>query len=328
MSDHRCMLQIYDAIRSAETIAISGHINPDGDCIGSALGLGTICESMGKTVYHLMNEPVPQHLSYIPGIDRFVTASDAISRCARFDLFIMVDLGDRLRLGESAQVMDAAERTICIDHHKTSTGICELNLIDASASSTCELIAELAFDMRMPVNAMAATVLYAGIITDSNRFLYENARAKTLRLAADLLDHGADADRIYLEEYQMIDANLLAFQGEVIRTMERFNGGRVVMANITSELLTRYGLKMSDVESIVSVMRDIRGVEIACIVKDRGEGEQKVSFRSKCDIDVAELAQRFGGGGHVKASGCTLTMSNADAYKMIRHALGALRWPE
>ncbi len=308
-----------DLIKKSNKVAIAGHLNPDGDCVGSICGLTLILEAMGKEVYPFC-QITGKHLAYIPGTDKLLSYQGQKD----FDLFIMVDLGDRARLGECSKLIEGSKFSINFDHHQVNEGICNLVIQEKEASSTCEIIARFAMDAGLPITENAATALFAGIITDSNRFLYDTARSACMRIGAGLLDLGADAKTVYLNEYQKMNPNFLAFQGKVISTAEFFNSGRIALANITGDMLSEYKLSMPEAEAVVDTLRNLDGVEIAVIVKDVEDKLQKLSLRSKEFYNVSKLASEFSGGGHIKAAGASLHMSNEKAYKTVKARLSEI----
>lgn len=310
---HPTWPRITQAIHEAETIAISGHVNPDGDCLGSILGLGLTLESLGKKVDMVHNER-PSHLAYLPGFDRL----QALNPNKSYDLFVMVDLGDRDRLKESAALLDRAKMTVNFDHHQVNEGVCDLVCQVKDASSTCELLGAYLIDQGFSIPAPAATALFAGITTDSNRFMYDTARARCLRLAADLIDRGADPGLVYLHEYQSVDPRLFAFKGALVDRASFLCEGKVVLATVSQEDLTHYSITMGEAEGVVDVLRNLDGVEVACLVKEMGEKSSKFSFRSKRFFNVEEVARSFGGGGHIKAAGASVSLPKDQAFDQVK----------
>ncbi len=311
--------EAYEQIKKSKKIAIAGHLNPDGDCIGSICGLTLILEDMGKEVYPFC-QGIGKHLSYIPGAKKLITYEGQ----GDFDLFIMVDLGDKARLGKCSALIESSKFSVNFDHHQANEGLCDIVIQDKKASSTCELITKFAIENSLPINNKAATALFAGIITDSNRFLYDTARSACMRIGADLLDLGADADTVYLNEYQKLNLNFLAFQGKVMGQAEFLNSGRISLANITRDLLKEYKLDMPEAEAVVDTLRNLDGVEIAVIVKDVEDNLQKLSLRSKEFYNVSKLAGEFSGGGHIKAAGASLNMTNEAAYNTVKERLSRI----
>lgn len=306
-----------DAIDRANTIAIAGHENPDGDCYGSILGLGLSLIARGKKVRLFADERLA-HFAYLPGFERLEDVDTATS----FDLVIRVDLGGVERMGRGQVLFTNAKTTLNFDHHVGNDGRATIAILDEDASSTCEIIGRFLLEAGFPLPEDAATSLYAGLITDSNRYLYDTAGAHALRLGADLLDHGADAQSVYLHEYQMLDPKRVAFEGEVVREALFLHDGKMAVANVTREKIAPYGLSMSEAEGVVDTLRSLRGVEVAVILKEQESERQKISFRSKEYFNVRDLAASFGGGGHIKAAGAAIAAKNAEAWKILVERLG------
>lgn len=309
-------------LRDAQTVAISGHVNPDGDSYASVLGLGLVLSEAGKTVDMLAEEQI-SHFSYLPAF----ASLRPVDEKRNYDLFIRVDLGDTTRLGRAQIALANSRHSINFDHHLTNDGRCDYAILDPKASSTCEIIAAFLLENGWTISADAATAFYAGITTDSNRFLYDTSGARTHRLAARLLDCGADAKRVYFHEYQNENPKRIAFEGAVVEQALSLHDGRVMLANITQELIAKYGLAMPEAEGVVDTLRNLQGVEVAVILKEQKQDVQKVSFRSKEKVNVAKIAESFGGGGHTKAAGATIEGENKDVFPLLRSVLEGLDRP-
>lgn len=302
----------HDLIESAQTIAIVAHENPDGDAYGSILGLGLALRAAGKTCDCLADERF-SHFAYLPGFD---TLKDVDARQS-YDLVIRVDLGDLKRMGRGASVFTSAQKTLNFDHHLDNDHKSDVLVHEPTASSTCEIIARFLIDTEAPLPPEAATALYAGLTTDSNRYLYDTATAETLRTGADLLECGADKQYVYLYEYQSQDAKRILFEAEVLKNAQFLHRGKVIVANLTREMIEPLGYTMPEVEGVVGMLLSLAGVEVAAILKDQEEMSQKISFRSKSYYNVEKLAKQLGGGGHMKASGAALALSNAEAWTTL-----------
>lgn len=316
---NEAFLAAREAIFNARTIAIAAHENPDGDAYGSILGLGLALEAAGKSCDLLADERFP-HFSYIPGFSQLQSVDEA----RRYDLVIRVDLGDVRRMGRGSAVFSTARKTLNFDHHMENAHDSDILIHEPTASSTCEILARFLLDTGFDVPPAAATALYAGLTTDSNRFLYDTADAGTLRTAADLIDHGADKQYVYLYEYQREDPKLMAFEGDVVRGATFLQDGKVIVANLTHERVAATGYTMPEVEGVVSKLLTLAGVEVAVILKEQEPERQKISFRSKSTYDVQKLAKSLGGGGHQKAAGASLDMTNDEAWPYLISILEGL----
>ena len=296
----------FKLVQQSNNILISAHVNPDGDAIGSSFGLALVLQSLGKNAKIIRNDHYPTNLEFLKREDLYFNDDfDDI------DLFIAVDSADIKRIGISKTYFDKAKSTVCIDHHITNEGYADINIILRS-SSTCEMLAEMLIDYDVYIPQDAATYFYLGILTDTFRFSYVSANSTTLRVAANLLDINADKNLIHENLYEKLNTNLLFFQAEVIA------------AKITRELVRKYGLDFDKIENIVSVLRSIDGIEVSAIVREDGDIEQKLSFRSQNIVDVSEIAKEFGGGGHTRAAGASCKGSVDEVFDILLNRLEKL----
>ena len=304
------------SIDQAQSISICSHISPDGDAVGSSTGLYLALKEMGKDVYLVKNDDFPSNLEFVKHED-FYTGGQAFET----DLFIVTDVSSDDRIGNGIEFHKLAKNSLCIDHHKTNDGFFPNCIIESTLSSTCELIAAILFEGEYKISPLAATFLYLGISTDTHRFQYESTSAETLRIAAKLIDLGADKKMINLALYESLNVNYLLLQAEVINSATRFHDGKFIIASLTNDQLDKYGLDHDETEGLVSILKSITGIEVACLVKEHEELDQKISFRSKETVDVSAIAQEFGGGGHIRASGCTILSNNKDAFDKVYERL-------
>lgn len=307
-------------IQKSRTITICSHINPDGDAIGSSIGLYLALKDLGKEVYLIKNDDFPTNLTFM--MDEFFGEEDIyLDRAIKSDLFIVTDVASKERIGSGIDFFNLSSDALCIDHHKTNSGFCKNNIIEPHMSSTCELIAGLLIDGGYKISNDTASFLYLGISTDTNRFLYESSSADTLRVAATLLERGAAKTLIHNQLYEREDPNYISLQAEVISKAKIFNSNKFILARITNEQLDRYNLDFDHIEGLVSILKSLDGIELSCLVKEDKEDSQKVSFRSKSQIDVSELALEYGGGGHKRAAGCTIKGNNDEVFDLLYRRL-------
>ncbi|MDO4778801.1 MAG: bifunctional oligoribonuclease/PAP phosphatase NrnA [Tissierellia bacterium] len=305
-------LELKKMIDDANVIALCAHINPDGDAIGSSSGLYHILKNMGKDVHLIKNDEFPTNLEFIKDKTNYEDIN------LETDLFIVMDVADKKRIGNAIDVFEKSKKKVCIDHHQTNGGFSDLDIIFPKESSTCEIIADICLSLGYDIPEDAATLLYLGITTDTNRFMYESTSPKTLRIAANLIELGADKRLIIDNLYEKLDMNYHLLQAKIMSESEFLENGKIVLAKLTKETLEEYGLDFDKVESLVSILKSIDGVEVAVLVKEYGEFEQKISMRSKSFVNVSDIAREFGGGGHIRASGLTLNENVDDAYSIIK----------
>ena len=304
-------------VQQANNIVISAHINPDGDAIGSSFGLALVLKHLGKNVKIIKNDDYPTYLNFVYREDLYLN-----NDFEEIDLFIALDSASIDRIGNSIEYFNKAKNTISIDHHITNTEYAETNLV-LQYSSTCEILAHLLIENNIYMPEDAATYFYLGILTDTGRFNYQTSNSQTLRVAANLLDIKANKKLVHDNLYERMDANTIIFQADMLKKATHI-GDKIILVDIKKTDIEKYGYTFDDVEGIVSLLRTIDGIEVACIVKEYEDNEQKLSFRSHNIIDVSELAKEFGGGGHIRASGATVKGTNDEVFILVQNRLEKL----
>lgn len=295
-----------ELVDNAETIAIASHINPDGDNLGSTLALRKSLELYGKDVELLANDTIDDYLHFLPEKENYKEASRD-----SYDLFMILDCSEFDRIGDSlTPIARASKNTLVIDHHVGGGIDTDLNLIYDTAPATCELVFEIIERLNFPIDKDIASLIYTGLCTDTNRFLYSNVTEYTFYVAGRLLSLGADSEYIYRNLYQSKPMKVMKFQTEVISNAEFMD--KKAYSIISKDLVKKHGVQMGDAETIVGMLRDIDEVEVSMILKEYDNGEYKVSLRSK-DVDVAKVARENGGGGHIKASGFSIFDDSLEA---------------
>lgn len=289
------------AIEEAKTIHLASHVQPDGDNIGSLLGLGLALEKIGKKVYFLKTDYVPKDFLFLPGSEKIMDYDGE-----DIDLFISLDSSDEERLGDNGELLAKAKRTINIDHHVSNTLYSDINIVDSKAAATCEIVFKLIKALDIEFDKSIATCLYTGISTDTGSFMYDNTDEETHLIAAELLRIGIDKEEININIWQNKSLLKTKLFIKTLDTLETYFDDKLAIVAITRDNLRSIGASMEDSEGIVSFVRDIDTVEVAVVLKEFEDDEIKVSMRSKRYVDVAELCAIFGGGGHKKAAGCTI----------------------
>ncbi len=292
---------IWKCVRNSRIIGISGHIRPDGDCIGAAMSMYLYIKKMysDKHVY-VYFESVPERFRYIKGIDEAVT--DYEDKNA--DLFISVDCSDPERLGEARRLFDKADFTVNIDHHISNLSFADVNHFAADSSSTCEVLYEL-YD-KNAVDYDIAACLYTGISHDTGVFKYSNTSKRTMQIAGELIEKGIDFTEILEKTFfeKTYVQNLIL--GRCLLESKRILNDRVIVTAATQEMMDEYGADKDDLDGIVNAILQTKGAEAAVFVYQLGDDEYKVSLRASGSADMSRIALLYGGGGHVKAAGCTI----------------------
>ncbi|MDU2830099.1 MAG: bifunctional oligoribonuclease/PAP phosphatase NrnA [Anaerococcus sp.] len=292
-------------IDKANSIAISAHINPDGDALGSALGLRKSLELYGKKTDVIKISQVDDYLKFLPQIENYKDPSQK-----EYDLFIIVDCSEFDRIDKAIEICKNSKNVLVIDHHKGGSIKTDLNIIHSDSPASCELVYEIIKRLNLPMDKEIATLLYAGLVTDTGRFLYSNISELTFYTAADLYKIGADFEMIYKNLYQNKEISKLQFENHLLNKVEFKKPYALV--GVIQKICKDFGVQMGDSESVVNMLRDLKGIEVACLVKEYGENEYKISLRSKDYLDVSEIARNNGGGGHIRASGFTLNADSMD----------------
>lgn len=295
-------------LKDVSTVAIGGHIRPDGDCVGSCMGLYLYL----KKYYCQIS--VDLYLETVPDSFRFLNSSEEIRNEVKegmvYDLFITLDCGDEDRLGFAKVLYDNAKHTFCVDHHISNQAFAEQNMIVSDASSTSELVYNLL--EKEKITKEIAEALFMGIVHDTGVFQYSCASPETFEVAAKLLRAGIDGpdiiDRTFYEKTYAQNQIL----GRALLESMLFMDKKCIVSSVTQKEMDFYGITPKEMEGIVSQLRVTKGVEVAIFMYEIEPNIYKISLRSKDQIDVSRIAQYFGGGGHKKAAGFTMPGTSHD----------------
>lgn len=297
------MTNLDSQLAGVKTVAIAGHIRPDGDCTGSCLATYNYIKENYKEIHTVL------YLQPIPNIFKFLKGSDEIvSDCSEdiaYDLFIAQDCGDEGRLGDAVKYFHTAKRTICVDHHISNDSFADENYIYPYASSTSELIYDLLDKEK--ISKAVAECIYVGIVHDTGVFQYSCTSAKTMRIAGELMEIGINFSKIIDETFFTKTYSQNRIMGQALVDSRRYLEDRVIASYVTLEEMAQYDALPKHLEGIVSQLRVTKGVEAAVFMYENEDGTYKVSTRSSGKVDVAKIAMTFGGGGHARAAGFTMT---------------------
>lgn len=295
------------------SVIILGHVKPDGDCVGSCLGL-----------YHYLKDNMPwlepgiclQKFSdsflSLPEADR-ILLMETMNLDQSFDLCITCDASDRQRLGDAVKLLDQAKHTICIDHHITNPGFAEENYVRGSLSSCAETLGQL-MDMEK-ISRSCAECLYLGVVHDTGVFKYSNTTYDTMCFAGRLMQKGLNHTEIIDRTYYGRTKAQTLLCGRAMSRLETFADGRITHAVITRQDMEECGADQRDLSGIVDQLRIVEGAEVAVFIYELESGRYKVSLRSNSLVDVSRIAEKHGGGGHVRAAGCDVQME----YESLLH---------
>ena len=300
---------ILPALRDCKTVLISVHKNPDGDALGSQLGLMMALEKAGKKVFAHNLDPVPEIYRFLPGNGRITTGSQVNGT---FDAFLVLD-ADPPRTGLFNGAWPA-RTLINIDHHVTNPREWPVTWLDPDATATGEMIYRLVTAMQIPIDKDMALCLYTAIFTDTGSFRYSNTTPESMRIAATLIEAGANPWLVTENVYESFSFNRIDLLGKVLAGIERSPDGRIAWVLVTDELYRLTGTTAEDTDNFVNFVRSVKGVEVAVLFRQTGAEQYKISMRAKGRVDLSHLATTLGGGGHKNAAGGVL----AGAYPAVR----------
>lgn len=301
------MIQIETIVGTARSVAISGHLRPDGDCIGACMALYNYIkdvygDNLSVTVYF---ESVPPEFRFLHRIDEAVLWADAMAQEApETELFLVLDCGSSDRLGILEPVFRQAKRTFCIDHHISNENFADGCQVVSNASSTCEILFQMLTEEK--ISRECAEALYLGIVHDTGVFKYSSTSELTMQIAGKLLSKGVDSTAIIdgtFYEKTYIQNQIL---GRALLESILFLDKKCIFSVIKKSQMEFYGVTGTDLSGIVEQLRLTAGVECAIFLYEIGDMEYKVSMRSKNIVDVSKIAVYFGGGGHIRAAGFSM----------------------
>ena len=302
------MLNLKECLQGVESVAILGHIRPDGDCIGSCLSLYNYIETyfpkIEAKVY--LQDFMPEFLM-LKNADKIVhdDQEDKV-----YDVWFSLDSADKARHGEFVKYFDTAKKTIGIDHHISNVGFAQEHLIISDASATAEIMYDLIGKDHLTKEI--AECIYLGMAHDTGVFQYSNASPKTFRVVADLLETGIDASKIVDETFYQKSYVQNQILGRTLMESILMMDGKVIVGVVRLKDMEFYGVTPKSLDGIVSQLRYTRGVEVAIFMYELENQHYKVSMRSNGKVNVSKIAGYFGGGGHVKAAGCEMSGNYRD----------------
>lgn len=300
-------MKIIDELKDAKTIAISGHIRPDGDCVGSVMGL-----------YLYLQKEMPESQIDVY-LDKPADIFDCISHIhdiksgfnvnQTYDAFVVLDTAPD-RLGDAEPIYRNARKKINIDHHISNTGFGDVSVVEPERSSTAELL----YDLMRPemIDEEIAKAIYIGIIHDTGVLRYSNTSPRTLQVVGELIKFGFDFPQIIEETFYEKTYCQTQIMGRAVTESVCFMEDRCIVSMVSRRMMEFYQVTSKDLDGIVNQLQSVRGVDCAIFMYETGESEYKVSMRSNGKVDVSAVAMKFGGGGHVRAAGCTVSGTYQD----------------
>lgn len=295
--------EVVERLKSAERLLIIGHFKPDGDDISSVATLTMIMRKLGKTAEGCIADEIPWYFKALPGVSVIKGLEEL--RDYEYDTSVTVDASEISRIGDGAQLLKGEKPSVTLDHHNTNVGFGEVDFYDSSYAATAEIVYEIAKKLDIEYDRELAQTNLIGIATDTGFFKYSNTSPRVFKYVADLTEKGANIQPIASAVLEHTTPNELKLFSEMLSTIKTENDGKIAWAYVSDEMLERNGCTDENTGGFVGQLRAIYGVEVAILFTEYPKNQVNISFRSKSYVDVSEIAISFGGGGHVRASGCS-----------------------
>lgn len=308
-------------IRKARSLVATGHVNPDGDALGSALGLALACRSAGLEAQVCFGEDfiLPTHFAFLD-----TSPLAELGEVGTPDVLVAFDTNDTERLGEGVEELAGKAATVVmIDHHASGPGFGDVRVVDQRAPAAALLCYRLIHRLGWSLSPETATALLLGLVTDTGRFQFSNTSPEAFRAAAELVEAGARPEIIGQWVYESVPFGYLGVAGAVLSRAVLLPENSLVWSYLTQDDLRRHGVDMEDVDALIDSVRIAREAEVALLLKEQPDGKWKLSLRSRRWVDVADIAAAMGGGGHHRASGCTFEGDMYSAVEAVRKRLPA-----
>ena len=307
-------------IARSPCVALACHVNPDGDALGSMLGLFHVLQAAGHDAVASFPKPftVAPHYRELPGLDLLTHPAEFP---AEPDVMVTFDCGSLGRLGELEGAAKAARELVVLDHHVSNTRYGTVNVIDPSAAASGVLVRRLVQTLGLPLTTDAAVALYAALVCDTGRFQYETTTPSVFELACELVTFDVPVSRLSRQLFEEHRFAYLKLLGEALGNAELDVDRRFVWTAITQDMLDRHGVTLEEVEGLIDIVRRTTEAEVTCVLKEEADGSVRVSLRSLGAVDVRVIAAHNGGGGHRFAAGFESTLDIPSVVANIRGAL-------
>lgn len=319
MSEKKIINTIKD--KRNKTFLISTHMRPDVDALSSELAMAVYLRSCGKNVHIINGDKSADMYHAIPGIGRI---KQKTKKKVPYDIAIVVDCGELNRIGDVRDLLEKGKPLINIDHHITNDRFGDLNLVKTRASSTAEIIYGLLKQARVRLNSTLAKLLYLGIMTDTGSFRYDNTTQETHQVVSDLMKFRFSVNQIYTDIYENISISNIKLFSQIANRFKTAYKGKIVYIELNREFLNQCAHEFDLRDKLFSYLRQIKGVEVVVIFTPRNKTLTRINLRSQGRVNVAKLASQFQGGGHVRASGCTISKPLKEARRQLFRELGRL----
>lgn len=302
---------IIDAINRAKSIGIFTHVSPDGDAIGSSLGLYLGLKQLNKDV-EVIADKYSRCFNFLPCIDEIKTSGRE-----KYDLVIILDCASKKRIFNPEGSFDNSDITVSIDHHVSNTFFAKYNYVEGNSPSVAKTLVKVFEQLGINIDLEIGTCLMAGIITDSGGFRYSLVDNETFEFAARMLDVGVNISNIYYQALGLTTRAKFELSRIASGRLKFYSNDKLALTYVTLEDLKKVNAEIGDHEGIVNVGRNVEGVEVSVFLREDKDGSYYVSLRSNNYVNVSEVAEVFGGGGHERGAGCTFDCSLDEAIEKL-----------
>jgi len=312
--------KIVDAIRRHKRFLISAHVDPEGDAVGSQLALASLLKRMGKKIEIIDEDPPPASCMFLPQIKSITLYKDLKGKGAgKFDCAVILDCPTLERIGRVKELIAEDMTVINIDHHVSNEKFGDVNWVDLKAAATGEIIFDLCDKLGLRLTRDEAEMIYSSILIDTGSFRYSNTTAKTHMIAAELIREKLDMNAIYEHLFELRSFQATHLLGLVLSGIKKSGDGKIVWVWLTRRMLKKSGASFDEAENFIGMPRSVKSCKAALFFRETDKrGIFKVSLRGKKEVDVNNIASKFGGGGHARAAGCTIKAPNRkEAEKII-----------
>lgn len=305
------MQKIIKFFKENDNFIVTSHFSPDGDNIGSCIAMTKFLQNLNKKAYHFLDDKTPENLNYITNNSKIYKSQDFenIDLADGFNL-IVLDCGNKARVGIKENLISMAKNIICIDHHESNEYFGDLNYVEKDTSSTCEVIYKILKEIdETKICPFVATCLFTGLSTDTGNFKFDCTSQSSFYMAADLLNKKADMQTAIISLYQSDDYNYKAMESDIfLNFTEKIDD--ICIMTLPLDILKKYNVDLKDTENLVNNTINLDGIKVGILLKEKEKGVIKGSLRSKKIINVSDISKEFDGGGHARAAGFTIKDTN------------------
>ncbi len=300
-------------LENNDDFLILTHAHPDGDTLGCGFALCEALRGCGKNAIVRCSDAIPAKYSYM---------GSACEEDIVYENIVAVDLADAKLLGKEFEERFGSRVKLCIDHHGSNRLYAEKTLLDSSAAAACEIILEVIKELGAEVTKNIADCIFTGLSTDTGCFRYSNVTPRTLRMAAEMIESGADHSRINVIMFETKTKTYVALERLALESMQMYLDDKCAFITITQDMYRKSGSDESEVDAIASIPRQIEGVRVGVTMREKTDGTFKVSMRTHEGVDASAICAMLGGGGHPRAAGCTVKGDAEEARKAVLSAIG------